>query len=272
MITPHSHKIPIALIGTTTLLPLLGVGVATASILPGGIGDQWQDWVLENWNPLEQVMGELEQATPVLETVMQDSLGEVWQDLQTYTDSTLPNSYEIRNASDPLGAGVLTASPIVRQRDLANLYDQETARALAAPMLGEDGEQWLIENAEQATALVESSQQGMGQVQQLAEQAQGLGVTQDVMKTQAEIDSAIAALLTQQTQLDAQNHTTLLELQRLDGIMAQLAANTSEGVDENNRRDRLERQVQISGSTQAPVYIPGLLGTGEPGEATSGRE
>ena len=53
------------------------------------------------------------------------------------------------------------------------------------------------------------------------------------------------------------------EVQRLQGIIAQLSANTSEGIDETNRRSRVERQVSIVGAGQAPIYIPGLLNTGE---------
>ena len=123
--------------------------------------------------------------------------------------------------------------------------------------------------AGQLADLVESSQQGAVQVQQLADKAQGQGVTQDVMKTQAEMNGAIASLITQQTQLTADNHTALLQLQRLQGVIAQLAANTSEGIDEANRRERVEREVQIMGSTQAPIYIPGLFGTHDASSDTS---
>ena len=88
------------------------------------------------------------------------------------------------------------------------------------------------------------------------------------MKAQAEMNGAIASLMAQQTQLSADNHTSLMQLQRLQSILAQLAANTSEGIDESNRRARVERHVQITGSAQAPIYIPGILGTqvAEPAE------
>ena len=269
MIAVKSRKLTGALMGVCTLLPLFGVGVATASILPGGIGADWQQWVLDRLDPLEQILGELKRDSPILETIMDESLGDIWENLKTATGSDSPNPYEIRVTPESRGAGVLSTSPVVRQRDLANLYDQETARAMAAPVLGEDGDQWLQAKAGQLADLVESSQQGAGQVQQLADKAQGQSVTQDVMKTQAEMNGAIASLITQQTQLSADNHTALLQLQRLQGVIAQLAANTSEGIDEANRRERVEREVQIMGSTQAPIYIPGLFGTNDASSDTS---
>lgn len=258
--------IPI-LLSTGTLIPLLGIGAATASLLPGAIDYDWQGWVLDNHlNPLEQLLEEIQKSSPIAETIMDAALGDLWGDLKTSTDSEAPDPYRIRTAEDPVGAGVLTHSPTVQQRDLANLYDQETARVMAAPVLGEQGKTWLETETKRTSGLVESSQQGAQEVQKLAEEAQGLSVTQDVMKQNAEIDAAVASLLTQQTQLTADNHTTLLQLQRLQGIQAQLAADTSEGIDEANRRDRLERQVSLFGSAQAPVYIPGLLDTQPPAE------
>lgn len=257
------------LIVTGTLIPLLGIGAATAALLPNGVGGDWQQWILTNYpDPLEQILGQLQRSDPIVETIMQVALGDQWRNLQTITNSDSPDPYKVRTAEAAPGAGVLTTSPVVRRRDLANLYDQETARSTAAPVLGEQGETWLREGVERTTGLIQSSQQGAQQVQQLSQEAQGLSVTQDVVKKNAEIDAAIAALLTQQTQLNADNHTALMQLQRLQGIHTQLAANASEGIDEANRRARVERQIAISGSTQAPIYVPGLLGTDENTQAT----
>jgi hypothetical protein len=249
------------LMGTGTLIPLLGIGTATASILPNDMGQQWQQWVLDQYSdPLGYLLGQIEKVDPIFETIMDVALGDGWGDLKD-ENGTLPEPYELRTTQPSKGPGILTHSPVVQQRDLANLYDQESARAIAAPVLGEQGKTWLTEEAERTAGLIESSQEGASQVQQMAEEAQGLGVTQDVMKQSAEIDAAIASLLTNQTQLTADNQAALLQLQRLQGVQAQLAANTSEGIDEANRRDRLERQVSITGSSQAPLYVPGLLRT-----------
>mgnify|MGYP001791533886 CR=1 FL=1 len=249
------------LIGASTLIPLLGVGAATASILPNDVGGNWQQWVLDKYsNPLDYLLGQLEKVDPIFETIMDVALGDDWGGIQS-GNGELPEPYELRTTKPSTGPGVLSNSPVVQQRDLANLFDQESARAIAAPVLGEQGKTWLTEEAERTAGLIESSQEGATQVLQMAEEAQGLGVTQDVMKQSAEIDAAIASLLTNQTQLTADNHAALMQLQRLQGIQAQLAANTSEGIDEANRRDRLERQASIAGASQAPIYIPGLFGT-----------
>ncbi|MEL6777781.1 MAG: hypothetical protein AAFO06_11035 [Cyanobacteria bacterium J06597_16] len=258
---PPSRRWKAALIGVSTLIPLLGVGAATASILPNEIGGDWQQWVLEQYaNPLDHWLGQLGKSDPIFETIMDVALGDGWSGIKA-ENGERPNPYELRTTKPSKGPGMLNHSPVVQQRDLANLYDQESARAIAAPVLGEQGKTWITAEAERTAGLIESSQAGATQVQQMAEDAQSLGVTQDVMKQSAEIDAAIATLLTNQTQLTADNHTTLLQLQQLQGIQAQLAANASEGIDEANRRDRLERQATILGATQAPLYVPGLLGT-----------
>ncbi|MGB3788428.1 MAG: hypothetical protein WA949_10490 [Phormidesmis sp.] len=248
-------------LGASTLVPLLGVGMATASIMPNDMGGNWQEWALDQYsNPLEYLLGQLGKVDPIFETIMDVALGDDWGGIQN-ENGELPDPYELRTTKPSTGPGLLSNSPVVQQRDLANLYDQESARAIAAPVLGEQGKTWLEEEAERTAGLIESSQQGASRVQQMANEAQGLSVTQDVMKQSAEIDAAIASLLTNQTQLTADNRATLVQLQRLQGIQAQLAANTSEGIDEANRRDRLERQVTISSASRTPVYIPGLLGT-----------
>ncbi|WP_141242184.1 hypothetical protein [Leptolyngbya sp. BC1307] len=252
------------MIGAGTLVPLLGIGAATASIMPNDIGSTWQQWVLDKYsNPLDYLLGQLEKVDPIFETIMDVALGDDGLNDLKDENGELPEPYELRTTKPSNGPGILNHSPVVRQRDLANLYDQESARAIAAPVLGEQGKTWLTEEAERTAGLIESTQAGAIQVQQMAAEAQGLGVTQDVMKQSAEIDAAIASLLTNQTQLTADNHAALLQLQRLQGIQAQLAANTSEGIDEANRRDRLERQVSIAGASRAPVYIPGLFGTNQ---------
>jgi hypothetical protein len=251
----------VAVIGAGTLVPLLGIGAATASIMPNDMGQQWQQWVMEQYSdPLGYLLGQIEKVDPIFETIMDVALGDGWGDLKG-ENGTLPEPYELRTTKPSQGPGILNRSPVVQQRDLANLYDQESARAIAAPVLGEQGKTWMEEEAQRTAGLIESSQEGASQVQQMAEEAQGLGVTQDVMKQSAEIDAAIASLLTHQTQLTADNQAALLQLQRLQGVQAQLAANTSEGIDEANRRDRLERQTTITESSQAPIYIPGLLRT-----------
>lgn len=142
------------LIGTGTLLSLLSVSGTAASLLPGGYGQTWQDWVLENYpTPLEQVLEQVRQSSPLVEQILNGSLGESFEDLQRATGSDQPDPYRVRSGEAPAAAGILEANPIVQQRDLANLYDQEIARSLAAPLLGEAGQQYLQSSTERTTAL-----------------------------------------------------------------------------------------------------------------------
>lgn len=129
-------------------------------------------------------------------------------------------------------------------------------------MIGEQGKTWLQTEAERTNGLIETNQQGLETVQALAQDAQGLTVTQDVMKNQAAMNSALAAIAVNNTRLTADNHTALLQLQQLNGMMAQLTANASEGIDEANRRARVERQMELGGITRTELYIPGLFGVG----------
>jgi hypothetical protein len=166
------------------LFPLLGAGIATASFMPGGMGDSWYDLVLnpQGGNPLERILGRMGKTDSIMDTIMDVALGQEWEDLISASGSDPPNPHEVRTTEeDTPGAGVLTTNPVVRQRDVANLYDQELSRSLAAPMLGEEGETQVKEEGERVSSILETNQQGLQNTQQLANQAQSLTVTQDVM-------------------------------------------------------------------------------------------
>jgi hypothetical protein len=256
--------------GAGLVFPLLGAGIAAASFMPGGVGglgnvNSWYDLVLnsQGGNPLERILGQLGEGDAIMDTIMDVALGQKWGDLIAASGSDPPNPHEVRTSEETPGSGVLTTNPVVRQRDVANLYDQELSRSLAAPMLGEAGETQVKEEGERITSIIETNQQGLETTQQLAESAQSMTVTQDVMKNQTQMNSVLAGIVTNTAQLTADNRIALLELQRLDSITAQLSANTSEGIDESNRRERVERKTLTIRASQAPVYIPGLLGTSD---------
>ena len=252
-------------VGTGLLFPVLGASIATAAFMPGGVGESWYDLVLNprGGNPLERILGRIGRTDEIMDIIMDVALGGEWGDLISTTGSSPPNPYEVRTTDGVPGSGVLTINPVVRQRDVANLYDQELGRSLAAPMLGEEGKMQVQEEGERVTATLETNQQGLATTQQLAEEARSLTVTQDVMKNQTQMNSVLAGIVTNTAALTADNRIALLELQRLDSIIAQLAANTSEGIDESNRRERVERRVLTNRAARAPVYIPGLLDTGD---------
>ncbi len=271
------RKRRILIVAGAGLFPIFGAGIATASFMPGGVGNlgsasSWYDLVLnsQGGNPIERILGQLGEGDTIMDTIMDVALGQKWGDLIAASGSDPPNPHEVRTAEETPGAGVLTTNPVVRQRDVANLYDQELSRSLAAPMLGEEGETQVKEEGERITSIIETNQQGLETTQQLAQSAQSMTVTQDVMKNQTQMNSVLAGIVTNTAQLTADNRVSLLELQRLDSIIAQLSANTSEGIDESNRRERVERKTLTVRASQAPVYIPGLLGTHDSGDENEG--
>jgi hypothetical protein len=255
------------LIGITvaTILPVISVGAASASFMPGGMGGDWQKWINQSLgNPLDQVQQQLSKGDEILSQIMKGSLGGAWDESIGKTGGSQPDPYQVRTADTAIAAGVLTTNPIVHKRDAANLYDQELSRATAAPVLGDTGRKWLEQEVKKTGEIIQNNQQGTQTTQQLAQEAQGLSVTQDVMKNNAKQVASLAGILNNQSKLTAENQTSLLKLQQLQGTIAQLAANTSEGIDETNRRDRVVRQIELSTATQAEVYIPGLFHTNQP--------
>lgn len=249
-------------IPSITLTALLSVGAASASFLPGGVGKEWQQWVLQRLNnPLEQIQAQLKQGEEILGAILKDSLGEGWNQVSKTSASQMTDPYRIRTSETVLPSGVLGTNPIVQQRDSANLYDQELSRAIAAPVLGDTGRKWLEQEATQTNDIVQNNQQGLQVIQQLAQDAQSLTSTQDVLKNNAKEIASLAGLITNQSRLTANNQVALLRLQQLQGTEVQLAANTSEGIDEANRRDRVTRQIELSSATRTELYIPGLYNT-----------
>ncbi len=248
---------------SATLLSTLGVGAATASFLPGGVGDEWQQWAMEHLNPLSQVQEQIAKGESILSTIMKGGLGGAWDEIQSKTGTKTPDPYQIRTADKAITVGVLTNNPIVQKRDAANLYDQELSRAMVAPVIGETGRKWLETEVKRTADIVANNQQGLQTTQKLAQEAQSLTATQDVMKSNAKEIASLAGIITNQSRLTADNQTALLKIQQLQGVSAQLAANTSEGIDEANRRERVARQIELSSATSTDLYIPGLYNTNQ---------
>ena len=246
---------------SATLLSTLSVGAAMASFLPGGVGDEWQKWATDHLNPLSQVQAQIAKGKSILSTIMKGGLGGAWDEIQAKTGSQTPDPYQIRTADKAITTGVLTTNPVVQKRDAANLYDQELSRAMVAPVIGETGRKWLETEVKRTSDVVTNNQQGLQTTQKLAQDAQSLTATQDVMKSNAKEMASLAGLITNQSRLTADNQTALLKIQQLQGVSAQLAANTSEGIDEANRRERVARQIELSSATSTDLYIPGLYNT-----------
>lgn len=163
----------------------------------------------------------------------------------------------LRQISPP-SADFFSSNPTVAQRDLANLYDQEYARAQAARFLGKPGQTWLDTNAAATTTLVKQNTVLATEIGALAKGALSLDVTQDVMKNSAQIQSRAANIALNQSQISAQQQAALLGVQQQQAALMQLSANLGEGIDESNRRERLERDVLHMEAGSVPVYLPGF--------------
>jgi hypothetical protein len=247
---------------STVLITVLSIGTASASLLPGSVGDKWQKWVLDRLeNPLAQIQEQLKQGDEILQTILKSGLGQVWDEIPRTSENQPLDPYRIRTTEAVIPSGLLATNSIVQKRDAANLYDQELSRGIAAPVLGETGRKWLEQQGERTNEIIENTHQGLQVTQQLAQDAQVLTSTQDVIKNNSKEIASLAGIITNQSRLTADNQVALLKLQQLQGTATQLAANTSEGIDESNRRDRVARQIELSSATQTELYIPGLYNT-----------
>jgi hypothetical protein len=165
----------------------------------------------------------------------------------------------IRGVFDKATWGFFTQNPVIKARDQANLIDQELARMIAEPRLGEAGQQWLAGEAQETMLTMGSGLQSANAAIQLAEQAESLTSTQDVAKAVAQQGGANAVLSASLLQMQGQNQASLLQLQQLTSSSIQLAADNSEGIDEANRRDRVERTTALNDSAREFIYVPGVF-------------
>lgn len=165
----------------------------------------------------------------------------------------------IRGALGGSSFGFFTRNQVVKERDQANLFDQEIARMMAEPQLGESGEQWMVTEAQDAMSVLGSGLQSASAAIQIAQDSQSLTSTQDVAKAVAQQGGQNAALSATLLQMQAQNQASLLQLQQLTSSAIQLSANNSEGVDEANRRERAERSNALRQSASEFIYVPNVF-------------
>lgn len=165
----------------------------------------------------------------------------------------------IRGSLDGSSFGFFTRNQVVKERDQANLFDQEIARMMAEPQLGESGEQWMQAGAQNAMSVLGGGLQSASAAMQIAQESQGLTSTQDVAKAVAQQGGQNAALSAAVLQMQAQNQASLLQLQQLTSSAIQLSANNSEGIDEANRRDRAERSNALRQSASEFIYVPNVF-------------
>ena len=166
---------------------------------------------------------------------------------------------QIRGALGGSSFGFFTRNQVVKERDQANLFDQEIARMMAEPQLGESGEQWMQAEAQDAMSVLGSGLQSASAAMKVAQDSQSLTSTQDVAKAVAQQGGQNAALSAAVLQMQAQNQASLLQLQQLTSSAIQLSANNSEGIDEANRRDRAERTNALRQSASEFIYVPNVF-------------
>lgn len=186
----------------------------------------------------------------------------------------LPKAVEIEDDAEVRGSGGLrrnsepqqdffTSNTTVFERDLANLFDQQSSRAFAFDYLDKTGEKWLLANTLENQALLEGSEIIQSDVLQLAKDAQELQVTQDVMKNMTGIDQLRSQIDINNGRLLGRINTSLLNIQQQNASQMQLSANVSEAFDEANRARRNERDISAVESFRSTVFIPGLTETQE---------
>lgn len=172
-------------------------------------------------------------------------------------DNLPKTSGGFRTTSFP-GVDFFTSNSVVIERDFANLYDQEYARAQAARIMGEAGADWLNQNVATTTVLLQENDLLVQEVADLTKEAQTLEVTQDVMKNSIQVQSNMAKIAQNQSRLNATLQASLLSLQQQQASLMQLNANLGEAFDEANRRGRLEREAVYLEGGRSLVYIPGF--------------
>ena len=165
----------------------------------------------------------------------------------------------IRGALTGSNFGFFTRNRIVKERDQANLFDQEIARMMAEQYLGESGEQWLAGEAQDTLGVLQTGLQSANAAVQIAADSKNLTSTQDVAKAVAQQGGQNATLSAAVLQMQAQNQASLLQLQQLTSSSIQLSANNSEGIDEANRRERAERSNALTQSASEFIYVPNIF-------------
>lgn len=155
--------------------------------------------------------------------------------------------------------GRLSRNSVVKKRDQANMLSQELARMMAEPKLGKEGEEWMALESAESLKIIELGAQQANTSMELAVQTQQLTSTQDVAKAVARIGGHNAQVIATGMQLQAQSRASLLELQQMMAADLEVAANISEGIDESNRRERLERSNTFYNNAGETLYLRGVF-------------
>ena len=136
-------------------------------------------------------------------------------------------------------------NPIALSRSQAFEYDRTQSRGMAASVLSKDGQQAMAQQV-QATA------HALEDIQSKDQKAQGMDVTQDVMKN-------LTTIANDQSQIESGNFVQLTALRMQSATSSLVESNISEGVDEANRTHHAESMAGaysvMSGASN--LYLPG---------------
>ena len=207
---------------------------------------------------LDSILGVLTSQNEIFGEISEIVLGDGWEGIDGDGNKhTPPDPYKVRLPQEKdEEVGLLTHSPIVLRRDKANQYDQELSRAMAAPMLAEEGQKWLETNIKSSAEMMQAGLASTQSAITKAGEATEATSTQEIVRRSAEISGVAATLQMQEMQQNALMGESLWNMQRLESAQLQLAANTSEAADEQNRRDRASRTAGLSSSAYQPLIIP----------------
>jgi len=136
-------------------------------------------------------------------------------------------------------------NPIALSRSQAFEYDRTQSRGMAASVLSKDGQQAMAQQV-QATA------HALEDIQSKDQKAQGMDVTQDVMKN-------LTTIANDQSQIESGNFVQLTALRMQSAANGLVESNISEAVDESNRTHHAESMAGaysvMSGASN--LYLPG---------------
>ncbi|NJM99408.1 MAG: hypothetical protein HC800_21745, partial [Phormidesmis sp. RL_2_1] len=207
---------------------------------------------------LESILGVLTSQNTIFGEISKVVLGDGWEGIDgDGNPQTPPNPYEVRlHQEKDDETGLITHSPIVVRRDKANQYDQELGRAMAAPMLAEEGQRWLSANIQTSSEMMQAGLSSTQSAITKSAEATEATSTQEIVRRSAEISGVAATLQMQEMQQNALIGESLWNMQRLESSQLQLAANASEAADEQNRRERANRTAGLTSSAYQPLIIP----------------
>ena len=136
-------------------------------------------------------------------------------------------------------------NPIALSRSLSAEQDRTLGRTIAASVLSDEGQQAMVE--ERAAAA-----QTLKQIQAKAQEAQGMDVTQDVMKN-------LAQMVAGQSSLESGSYAQTMLVHQQLSANGLVESNISEALDEANRTRHVEAMAGASKLMQSAssVYLPG---------------